>query len=72
MKNLETWTFDEGARYDDVENMYIEVVRQYTRHLRHVMPYIGGIRFQEVRQGEDASAKIISIRLCRRKRCCGC
>ena len=57
MKNLETWTFDEGARYDDVENMYIEVVRQYTRHLRHVMPYIGGIRFQEVRQGEDASAK---------------
>ena len=28
-----------------------------TRHLRHVMPYIGGIRFQEVRQGEDASAK---------------
>ena len=57
MKNLEKWTFDEGARYDDVENMYIEVVRQYTRHLRHVMPYIGGIRFQEVRQGEDASTK---------------
>lgn len=40
-----------------LKNMYIEVVRQYTRHLRHVMPYIGGIRFQEVRQGEDASAK---------------
>ncbi len=57
MKNLETWTFDKGARYDEVENMYIEVVRQYTRHLRHVMPYVGGIRFQEVRQGEDSSAK---------------
>lgn len=57
MDNLEDWTFQKGDTYSDVENIYIELARQYTRHLRHVMPYIGGIRFEEVRQGEDGYSK---------------
>jgi hypothetical protein len=55
--NLEAWTFEEGEPYDDVETMYGEVVKQYTRHLRHVMPYIGGVRYDEIRQGEAGAQK---------------
>jgi len=57
MKNLESWTLQKGNTYDDVENIYSEIVKQYTRHLRHVMPYIGGVRFEEVRQGETGFLK---------------
>jgi len=57
MKNLEKWTYVDGDRYDAVEDMYKQVVYQYRRHLRHVMPYLGGIRFQEVRQGDGEIAK---------------
>ena len=37
--------------------MYAQVVKQYSRHLGHVMPYIGGVKFKEVRQGEGEPAK---------------
>ena len=49
MQNLETWNMERGERYDEMENMYREIVNQYTRYLRHVMPYIGGIRYEEIR-----------------------
>ena len=52
MQNLETWNMERGERYDEMENMYREIVNQYTRYLRHVMPYIGGIRYEEIRQGD--------------------
>lgn len=57
MKNLEKWTYQPGQRYDEVEKMYREVVYQYRRHLYHVMPYIGGIHFKEIRQGDQQKAK---------------
>lgn len=52
MQNLQEWNMDRGERYDEMESMYREIVNQYTRYLRHVMPYIGGIRYEEVRQGD--------------------
>ena len=52
MQNLETWNMERGERYDEMENMYREIVNQYSRYLRHVMPYIGGIRYEEIRQGD--------------------
>lgn len=55
MAHLEEWMMEEGERYDAVENMYQEVVNQYSRYLRHVMPYIGGIRYEEIRQGDGKS-----------------
>ena len=57
MSNLEKWTHQPGARYDDVATLYNEVVTQYTRHVRHVMPYIGGVVYKEVRQGDGKPAK---------------
>ncbi|MCP9610987.1 zinc-dependent metalloprotease [Coprobacter tertius] len=57
MNNLEAWTLEKGATYENVETMYNEIVKQYSRHLRHVMPYIGGVKFTEIRQGEKGNAK---------------
>lgn len=52
MQNLEAWTLEPGERYDQVENMYRQVTTQYGRYVRHVLPYVGGIRFEEIRQGD--------------------
>lgn len=57
MKNLEDWTMDKGADLEPVKEAYADVVTQYARHLRHVMPYIGGVRFYEIRQGEPGASK---------------
>lgn len=56
LRNLEAWDMERSERYDEMENMYREIVNQYTRYLRHVMPYIGGIRYEEVRQGDGKEA----------------
>ena len=53
MKNLEAWTLEAGERYDNVENVYREVTKQYNRYVKHVIPYIGGIRYEEIRQGDQ-------------------
>lgn len=52
MKHLEEWTLDKGARYDDLETTYREVTKQYSRYINHVIPYIGGIEYEEIRQGD--------------------
>ncbi len=57
MSNLESWAGEEGKTFENIQAMYEEVVRQYSRYLRHVMPYMGGVTFQEIRQGEEGFAK---------------
>ncbi|MGL4293903.1 MAG: zinc-dependent metalloprotease, partial [Bacteroidales bacterium] len=57
VENLEEWTYEPGDTYDNTRDLYREVVAQYSRHLRHVMPYVGGLRYQDVRQGEDGNQK---------------
>lgn len=57
MQNFETWTLDEGKRYDEAEDMYGQVVNQYRRHIYHVLPYLGGVVFEEVRQGDGKNAR---------------
>lgn len=58
MQNLEAWTLETGERYDQVEKVYREVTQQYNRYVKHVMPYVGGICYEEIRQGDHkATAK---------------
>lgn len=57
MENLEQWVMEKGERFDPVESTYRQVARQYERHVRHVLPYVGGVRFKEVRQGDAEPAK---------------
>ena len=53
VKNFEQWFFDEGKDYRTIRDEYSALVQQYNRHLRHVIPYIGGVLYTEVRQGDD-------------------
>ena len=55
VKNLLDWTMEKGERYDHTETIYKEVTRQYTRYIGHVIPYLGGIEFREIRQGDGKS-----------------
>lgn len=52
LKNFDNWLMEPGMRYDDLELTYAEITKQYRRYLRHVSPYIGGIMYEEVRQGD--------------------
>ncbi len=58
VKNMESWLLDKDARYDKIASKYMEVLNQYMRHVGHVVPYVGGVEFSEIRQGEkQKSAK---------------
>ncbi len=52
IKEFDTWLYDEGEDYSVIQEQYAALVQQYSRHLRHVLPYIGGKLFAEVRQGD--------------------
>ena len=57
MKNLEKWTAQRGENYDAMQNSYKSIVNQYARHLGHVLPYMGGVIYHEVRQGDGRLGK---------------
>lgn len=56
LQNFEAWTKEEGERYDQVEKKYMEVTKQYGRYVKHVVPIVGGVEFQEIRQGDGKAA----------------
>lgn len=51
MDHLEEWAMDKDERYDGIVETHKAVIQQFNRHMGHVMPYIGGIIYKEVRQG---------------------
>lgn len=53
MQNFDKWLMERGERYDQMEKVYREITKQYGRYVRQVLPYVGGIRFEEIRQGDD-------------------
>ena len=58
MDNFEDWAGVYGENYNTLEKKYNAMVSQFGRHIGHVIPYIGGVRFKEVRQGKgDGQAR---------------
>ena len=58
MDHFEEWAGEPGKNYDDeLLHTYKALISQYMRHVGHVLPYIGGVRFQEVVQGHDRGPK---------------
>ena len=41
--NLETWTAEKGKSYDDLSEMYGQVISQFNRYMGHVANNIGGV-----------------------------
>ncbi|MEO8794184.1 MAG: zinc-dependent metalloprotease [Daejeonella sp.] len=43
LPNIEKWTYEEGKTYDNLEELYGEVISQWSRYMGHVRSNIGGI-----------------------------
>ena len=41
--NLLEWTAEEGEDYDDLNEMYLQVISQWNRYMGHVLANVGGI-----------------------------
>ncbi len=58
MDNFEEWAGEPGKSYDtSLLDTYKALISQYVRHVSHVLPYIGGVRFKEIVQGQDQGPK---------------
>lgn len=54
--NLIQWTYREGENYDDLQELYGQVIGQWNRYTGHVMTNIGGV--QEVRRTYDQAGPV--------------
>lgn len=43
LPNIEKWTYEEGKAYENLQELYGEVINQFTRYMGHVKSNIGGI-----------------------------
>ncbi len=43
LSNLPVWTKEEADKYDNLEEMYTQLVTQYARYMGHVLKNVGGI-----------------------------
>lgn len=55
MNNLEDWAGEPGEDFELLADKYQAMCSQYLRHVGHVYPYIGGVVFKEIRQGEKGN-----------------
>lgn len=51
-KNLEDWTTEEGQNFDDLKELYLEMVSVYRRYIYHVANLVGGVRETRVVKGQ--------------------
>ena len=53
-KNLEQWTTEDGATYDDLKELYMELIGVYRRYIYHVLSLVGGVNETLVVKGQAA------------------
>src|ERR1700722_16389509 len=58
LPELPVWTREEGDKYDNLEEMYRELVGQFSRYMGHVLKNVGGVyeTFRSVEQPGDVYA----------------
>ncbi|MGB5982466.1 MAG: zinc-dependent metalloprotease [Nonlabens sp.] len=52
---LNEWTGEEGENFDELENMYGQVVSQFNRYMGHVTGNIGGVKETYKAYGQDGA-----------------
>jgi len=52
-KNLETWTTKNGQNFDDLKELYLEMLSVYRRYIYHVIRIIGGINETKLNKGQE-------------------
>lgn len=55
--NFEKWLGKKGESYVDLKATFGEIVSQYSRHMGHVIPYVGGVIYNESRVGDGTVAR---------------
>ncbi len=53
-ENLESWTTPTGASYEDLRELYVELIGVYRRYIYHVVSIVGGVYETLMVQGQDA------------------
>ena len=53
--NLDTWTYEEGRDYDQLEELYQNVGGQWNRYTGHVLVNVGGVVQTRKRQGQEGA-----------------
>ena len=51
-KNLDDWTTANGQNFDDLKELYLEMVSVYRRYVYHVANLVGGVRETRVVKGQ--------------------
>lgn len=54
-QNLEAWTTPEGNTYEDLEELYSEMLSVYRRYIYHVLNMVGGVEETRMVKGQDAT-----------------
>ena len=52
-KNLNEWTTIEGQSYDDLQELYKEMIGVYRRYIYHVIRLVGGVNETLMNKGQD-------------------
>jgi hypothetical protein len=53
-RNLDQWTTPQGATYDDLEELYGELLSVYSRYVNHVAAIVGGVYETRSNKGQTA------------------
>jgi len=51
-KNLEEWTTQDGQTFDDLQELYMELIGVYRRYIYHVVALIGGVNETRIVKGQ--------------------
>lgn len=55
MPNLEKWTLTPNEQYDNLREIYSQVIGQYQRYIGHVAKWVGGVYTDEKRSDEEGA-----------------
>ena len=53
-KNLENWTTTKGQSYNDLNELYNEMIGVYRRYIYHVIRMVGGVNETLMQKGQDS------------------
>ena len=53
--NLDSWTTPKGATYDDLRELYIEMISVYRRYVYHVLSIVGGVEETLILKGQEVT-----------------
>lgn len=53
-QHLDEWTTKEGTTYDDLEELYSELLSVYSRYINHVRTVVGGVYETRINKGQEA------------------